>query len=95
MHCNRIYSKHTSLEVMNYEIGGYFGQRRCISKKVNANMFSWKIIIVGLLNRHVHLWYWLKFNKALLVCYQINEVYNCIETADSESAWISKNGKPF
>ena len=63
---NRKYSKHTSLEIMNYKIGGYFGHSSTISKrKVNSNMFSRKITIVGHLNRPVHLWYWLKFDLAL------------------------------
>ena len=56
MQFNRKYSKHTSLEIMNYKICDYFVQRRDISnRKVNAKMFSWKIIIVGHLNRPVHL----------------------------------------
>ena len=55
MHFNRKYSKHTSLEIMHYKIGGYFCQRWSISKRnANANMFSLKIIIVGYLNRPVH-----------------------------------------
>ena len=66
MHFNRKYSKHTSLEIMNYKIGGDYGQGSTISKrKVNANMFSRKITIVGHFNKSVHLWYCLKFNIAL------------------------------
>ena len=66
MHFNRKFSKHTSLEIMDYEICVYFSQGSTISKrKVNANMFSRKITIVGHLNKPMHLWYWLKFNIAL------------------------------
>ena len=84
MHFNRKYSKHPSLEIMNYKICGYFGQRRTISKrKVNANMFSRIITIEGHLNKPVHLWYWLKFYIALTFCCQMIEVYGCIELADS------------
>ena len=51
---NRKWAGHTSLEIMHNNIGGYFGQRRSIStRKVNVNMFSWKIMI-GHLNRPVH-----------------------------------------
>ena len=41
---NRKYSKHTSLEIKNYKIGGYFGQRSTISKrKVNETCFPGKL----------------------------------------------------
>lgn len=70
VHFNRN-SEHVPLEIMNYKTGGYFGQRGSISKrKINTNKFSWNIIIVGHLNRSVHLLYWLKFNIALPKCSQ-------------------------
>ena len=45
MHFNRKWAKHTSLEIMHNNIGGYFGQRRSIStrKVFYVNMISWKI----------------------------------------------------
>ena len=87
MHFNRKYSKHTSLEIINFKIGSYFGQRIGISKrKINAIMFFCKIIIVHVGDLNRHLWYLLNYYITLLLCCQITDDNGCIETADPGSS---------